>query len=590
VEVPTPTGASSGTAEETALGGLPSFEAMPLRDDNPSRVDLLGFVDIVSAVESTVTRKDLDPITVGINAPWGGGKTTVLQLLQARLSSRDDVLVVYVSPWEFDPTTDTKATLIGAVLGRLETEIKGTQTALEAVKGRFKELRSRVNLTNAIKLTARTAITMSIPSINDLTSLFDPAEGTDPTLQGFRDQFATLLAEEALSHIGQVVVLVDDLDRSLPDTVVDTLEAIKLFLSVDKMAFVIAADEENVERAIGQRLQTTGQPTTARQYLEKIVHIPFRIPALSRERSEEYLCLLLLHGVDEIDPLVFRLAETRGSGHSLSARLEGLVPNGRGPDVELAERLAPILHRHTLGNPRRLKRFLNALWLRTAFARARGVELSPDACAKLMVVELLYPDLFAQMLGWLASGSLDDNVTNIESGDAEQPEQILEWGRLEPSLADVDLPAYLLLAASLRGDTIEEAALSASLRGLANRLAEDSTAVRDGALQEAATLDVPDRSILARHLSMQLRHQRSAERQKALAESISGLCGDSSVAATAAQELALMDPGSVLPPVPFSLLAKHQPAELVDVVRRWSTDEQVNDVTIRAALEALKES
>src|SRR2546425_12186308 len=109
-EVPTSSDVLGAIAEEVTVGGLPSFDAMPLRDDNPSRIDLLGFGDIVAAVESTVTRKDLDPITVGINAPWGGGKTTVLQLLQDKLNARSDVLVVYVSPWEFDPATDTKAT------------------------------------------------------------------------------------------------------------------------------------------------------------------------------------------------------------------------------------------------------------------------------------------------------------------------------------------------------------------------------------------------------------------------------------------------------------------------------------------------
>ena len=46
------------------------FSVMPLWDDNPSRVDLLGFDDIVAAVESTITREELQPITVGINAPW----------------------------------------------------------------------------------------------------------------------------------------------------------------------------------------------------------------------------------------------------------------------------------------------------------------------------------------------------------------------------------------------------------------------------------------------------------------------------------------------------------------------------------------
>lgn len=562
---------------------------MPLRDDNPSRVDLLGFDDIVAAVESTITREDLDPITVGINAPWGGGKTTVLRLLEKKLEARDDVLVVYVSPWEYDRSTDTKATLIGAVLGRLEGEVRGSQSALEAVGRRLKELRHRINVAKAVKLAATSALTMAIPSVDDLASLFDGGGQTgDPTLQGFREQFSSFLSEEALTHVSQVIVLVDDLDRSLPDTVVETLEAIKLFLSVDKMAFVIAADEDNVARAIGQRLESTGQPTTARQYLEKIVQIPFRIPALSRERTEEYLALLLLGDTGNVDALVNRARETRGGGRSLAARFDGLVPDGRRSDVELAEQLAPILHRHTQGNPRRLKRFLNALWLRTAFARARGVELHADACSKLMVAELLYPDLFAQMLGWLASGTLANNIHDIEHGTGDYAEQVIEWGRLAPSLHDVDLPAYLLLAASLRGETVEEAALPLELREIANRLTADSNAVRAGALADAAALEVGARSTLARHVASQLRHQSTLERQKVLAESLSGLADEPAVALTAAEELGLMDPATVLTPVPLALLAKRQPPELVAVVRRWSIDPVVEERTQRAAIEALK--
>lgn len=576
-------------ASKASLGQATGFETMPLRDDNPSRIDLLGFDDIVTAVESTITRQDLDPITVGVNAPWGGGKTTVLKLLQERLGARPDIIVVYVSPWEYDRTTDTKAALIGAVLGQLDGEIRGDESSVEAFRRRLSELRNRVNLTKAVKLAATSALTMSLPSMSELISLFDgEGKAADPTLQGFREQFAELLSAKALEHVARAVVLVDDLDRSMPDTVVETLEAIKLFLSVDKMAFVIAADEDNVARAVGQRLQSTGQPTTGRQYLEKIVHIPFRIPALSRERTEEYLVMLMLADAENVDALFDEITGTRGDDGSLAARLGGLLPEGRRSDIDLAERLAPILHGHTQGNPRRLKRFLNALWLRTAFARSRGVELEPGACAKLMVSELLHPDLFAQMLGWLASGLLDSKVAEIERGEGDHPEQAFEWGRLEPSLADIDLAAYLLLAASLRGETAEEAVLPPDLRELASALTADSTAVRDGALKKAGRLDAAQRSVLARHVASQLRHQRTAERQKALAESLSGLATASSVAMTAAEELTFMAPPSVLPPVPLSLLSKNAPTEFVNLIRSWADNPEVSERTQRAALEALK--
>lgn len=212
-------------------------------------------------------------------------------------------------------------------------------------------------------------------------------------------------------------MLVDDLDRSLPDTVVETLEAIKLFLSVKKMAFVIAADEENVASAIGRRLATTGQPITSRLYLEKIVQVPVRIPALGRDQTEEYLALLMLADLERIDEAVARVKGSRpAKPGQLVQRLGETLPADRHGEVELAEALTPLLHRHTLGNPRRLKRFLNAYWLRMSFASARGVDLQPDALAKLMLAELHMPDLFGQLLAWLAAGVVADKVAEIEAG------------------------------------------------------------------------------------------------------------------------------------------------------------------------------
>ena len=111
-----------------------------------------------------------------------------------------------------------------------------------------------------MKLAATTALTVTLPGAGALIDLFDADKPSDddvppdPTLQRFRKQFAEIMEADELKPLERVVVLVDDLDRSLPDTVVEMLEAIKLFLSVKMMAFVIAADEENAASAIGRRL------------------------------------------------------------------------------------------------------------------------------------------------------------------------------------------------------------------------------------------------------------------------------------------------------------------------------------------------
>lgn len=580
------------------MSGLPTaaHSAMPLRDDNPSGVDLLGFEDVVDVVEEIVLRRDLDPVTIGVNAPWGGGKTTVLHLLKDRLGGREDVLCLLVSPWEYDNKTDPTTALIDEVLGGLASELAKNETRWDHVKDVVTRLRRRVKFAKAMKLAASTALTATLPGVSNLIDLFDEdAEDdnvpADPTLQGFRHQFAELMQDPKIEPLNRVVVLVDDLDRSLPDTVVETLEAIKLFLSVKRMAFVIAADEDNVANAIGRRLATTGQPITARLYMEKIVQVPVRVPALTREQTEEYLALLMLADIDHIDDAVAKIKDTRPSEcERLIERLGDSLPEDRRDDPILAQRLTPLLHRQTTGNPRRLKRFLNAYWLRTSFASARGISLRPDTLAKLMVAELHYPELFGQMLAWLAAGNVGDKVAEIEGGEGEYSEAVRDWGRLSPELSAEDLSEYLLLAASLRGETIEAAALPADLRPIASELSHLSDSKRRSAREEAAKLDDAKKAVLAGYLALSLRQQRAPDAQKALAESISGLAATAAVAATAADELRRALHGSLTAGVPIALLAINQPSEFQTIVRDWTESPDVSDLVRNAGREALGEA
>ncbi|MDF1597078.1 MAG: P-loop NTPase fold protein [Acidimicrobiia bacterium] len=569
---------------------------MPLRDDNPSTVDLLGFEDVVDVVDEIVRRRDLDPVTVGVNAPWGGGKTTVLHLLKKRLADREDVLCLFVSPWEYDNKTDPTTGLIDEVLGGLEAALKKNQSRFDAVKDALHKLRRRVKFAKAMKLAASSALTATLPGVGSLIDLFDEnaedkAEPSDPTLQGFRSQFEALMQDPKLAPLERVVVLVDDLDRSLPDTVVETLEAIKLFLSVKRMAFVIAADEDNVANAIGRRLATTGQPITARQYMEKIVQVPVRVPALSREHTEEYLALLMLADVDQVDAAVDRIKATRPSACGrITERLGDTMPDDRRADIVLAQQLTPLLHRQSAGNPRRLKRFLNAYWLRMSFASARGIVLHPDALAKLMLAELHYPELFGQMLSWLAAGSVAEKVAELEKGGGDHSQGVREWGQLPPDLSGEDLSQYLLLAASLRGETIEAASLPAELRPIASDLGEASAVKRRQGLKEALKLDDAKQAAIAGFLAVSLRQQRAPDAQKALAESISGLAVTAGVAGTVVDELRRMAHGAITAGVPIALLAQNQPAEFQALVREWVDSPDVSDLVRNAGREALRET
>lgn len=92
------------------------------------------------------------------------------------------------------------------------------------------------------------------------------------------------------------VVFIDDLDRCLPENAVAVLELIKTLLNVESFAFVVALDDEVIERGIAHRYKDyrfenkkPDMPITGYEYLEKIVHLPFRLPQLTREQAIEFL-------------------------------------------------------------------------------------------------------------------------------------------------------------------------------------------------------------------------------------------------------------------------------------------------------------
>lgn len=387
----------------------------PLWSDNPSALDLLGFTDVTAPIAEAVLREKLDPVTVGIEGDWGSGKSSILAILGAQLREESTVVVIPTHPWEYDPATDPKATLIGEVLNAVRVEATtrkgGWEELSEGLQEQFKSLARRVKVAKVIKLATNSVLSMGLPKIDELVDLFGEDEQVieEPTLQGFRDEFDKLMQE--LPEIERVVVLVDDLDRCLPATVVATLEAVKLFLSVSKMAFVLAADRRTVSLAIATQYEPSPQAAEmGRQYLEKIVQIPVRVPALGRAETEAYLALLMLErhldGDDPLEPFAEHCAERRAKGEVdiLDGLPDGGLTGDAKADLQLATMLAPVLYERLNGNPRRLKRFLNDYWIRATVAARRGIDLQPNALAKLMVLEQLEDAAFVTLLNWMREG------------------------------------------------------------------------------------------------------------------------------------------------------------------------------------------
>jgi predicted KAP-like P-loop ATPase len=367
-----------------------------------------------------LSEKPVRPVTVGVHGDWGAGKSSILEMIEAGLGGSGDVLCLKFNGWRFQGFEDAKIALIEGIVTGLVEKRPALQKAAALVKDVFR----RIDWLKVAKHAGGLAVTAftGIPTPDQLHAILgglqtiwaDPAtlatkENLDAVIGNvkgimkdeveskhvpkeideFRKAFDQLLKE---AGIARLVVLIDDLDRCLPDTAIETLEAIRLFVLTDRTAFVVAADEAMIEDAVRKHFpdlpDTTGPRDYARNYLEKLIQVPFRIPALGEAETRIYVTLLLIGAsIGEDD---------QGYKNLIAASRERLkrpwqtVPidfafvkaslGDKAGDAQnmlaLSDQIGPILASGARGNPRQIKRFLNTLLLRHQMAEARG--FGPD--------------------------------------------------------------------------------------------------------------------------------------------------------------------------------------------------------------------
>ena len=243
----------------------------------------------------------------------------------------------------------------------------------------------------------------------------DEQENTSKTtIKSFKDDFAKLIE---LTAYDSVVIFIDDLDRCLPERVIDTLEAIKLFLSVDNTAFVIGADERILKHSISMHLklhtfnndseylQNTQQIVT--DYIEKLIQIPYRIPKLSASEIETYNNLLFslnLLDSEEFQKIYDKYLEFR-KGDFYSPFSFGNIKEIISLDdktelsnlLNISHFMSQMITNVLKGNPRQTKRFLNTFILRRKLAQVASLEIDILILIKLMLLEYLNPTLFKKL-------------------------------------------------------------------------------------------------------------------------------------------------------------------------------------------------
>lgn len=559
--------------------------------DNETTEDLLGFEIHANLIRSVVTDPSMLPVTIGVFGDWGGGKSSIMRMLERDLDpdsyndpeekkKYEKIACLYFNGWLFEGYDDAKAALLSSILLQLGEHKRFGPKVRDKVISLLKSVNwmrlSRMAWQNvalpaiAAYVSGGAGIIPSLPTpvATGLGLTVDPATNTvsvkpadeqdkweeliraDKTpaspmdVRTFRERFETMLAE---SDIDSLVILIDDLDRCSPERIIENLEAIKLFLNVKRTAFVIGADPRIVRHAIATRYPTTEagnadngisiSENIVTDYLEKLIQIPYRLPRLSPAEVETYMVLLFCSqhlDVDGFKKCLGACGTQRNQNRyavfgyaAVEAAMKGTtMSDSLSQSLTFCASIAPLVTEGLKGNPRQVKRFLNALAFRKRLAKIADLQnVRDDILVKLMVLEYSHPTEFHQLFDWqVAQKGIPKQLQTLETvfsenvdADIKKVEKELgvswvspfaqKWVLMEPRLSKIDLSDYFWVARDRLESTLAGVSfISPVIRRILDDLLSGNPGRQKRIVPVVLELAADDRTVLLDRLSEHVLH------------------------------------------------------------------------------------
>lgn len=484
--------------------------------DGVSKIDMLAYEPYAELIYEISISDRLNPLTIGLFGRWGSGKSTLLKLIEDKIDLNKGrgkkVVSIKVNAWIYEGYDDAKTALMEDILRTINENIsvkeecknkllkllqrvdwlrlgaaaakKGFPLLLSMVSGNplpiitaFKEL-AEIDINNQESIAK---FQEKICQIKDFIKDDGERDYIVENVRTFRKEFEKLIEK---SEVDNLIIMIDDLDRCSPERIIDTIEAVKLFLSVEKTTFIIAIDDEVLRYSIKKKYPKIDDDRIidiSEDYIEKIIQLPIELPELSEIDIKNYMLLLICEMFLKedtlrkvIDGLKSKDIFTKGeiiNPQDIKDLLnddDNIVYKDCSTKEQfhdyllLFNKIGDIVASSLKGNPRQTKRFLNTYFIRKRLAEIQKISLDEQILAKLMVLEYINKDLFRELYKWqfnnkgiaselkeieayVLEGKIDNEFENKYKKWLEP--KIKDWLLLEPSnLSEVDLRQYFYLA------------------------------------------------------------------------------------------------------------------------------------------------
>ncbi len=246
-----------------------------------SREDYLGYSNYASILGQAINNTT-GPFTVGVYGEWGTGKTSLMKLIKTEIEKNDaKVITVWFNAWKYESEANILVPLVECIIDATADEKHLGNSSIQAIKNTFRSVLYAMKLKYKFPLgeldfSGDQAIERYEKLMNDETQ-------SDKIDSVFSDAFRQL--NELSKNDVKFVVIIDDLDRCLPDKAVQLLEGLKLVFNQSNFVFVMGIAKAILESYIATvyKLNYGVQGYTGRNYLDKIIQLPFHIPNSGRK-------------------------------------------------------------------------------------------------------------------------------------------------------------------------------------------------------------------------------------------------------------------------------------------------------------------
>ncbi|WP_339456411.1 KAP family P-loop NTPase fold protein [Pseudomonas sp. EA_65y_Pfl1_P120] len=300
------------------------MEDLGFADDKPifSRdQDLLGrsafAINLAAAIASW---KNKESLVIALMGAWGSGKSSIKNLALQNFSATPEHQVIEFNPWEwggqeklsayfFDEVSlaikrmdkSTEGKKLAKVLRQYGQMLNASAALMEGFAKYLPLFLGSAFVTSTLSawfeeptvktamavLTALSLLAAGAPTLKKVGKfLLDRAEGSDKsakeaelTLSEIRHEVRALLAKRG--H--PLLIVMDDIDRLSAEQMKALFQLVKGNMDFPNVVFLLLFQRDIVEQGL-ERAGFKGA-----EYLEKIIQVPFSVPALSSERLESVL-------------------------------------------------------------------------------------------------------------------------------------------------------------------------------------------------------------------------------------------------------------------------------------------------------------